>query len=167
MKIKKLLNDGLTWLFVFEHAISLGATVYQMMVLVPEWNRDRPNGMIAFAHSQIETANFWRAPFLGIIFLLCIIAVVLNWRTKRRNWLLLSYLTGIVAAVITYAYFVPMLSTMGLLNHQPSADLALLSKTIKAWTLADQLRFWILLVPGFFFALKAATIQVNYDKTKG
>ncbi len=91
--------------------------------------------------------------------MLSIIALIINWKTPRRKWLLLSFGFGIAASVFTSVYFYPRLKIMGLFGELPVADQALLIRTIKEWIFMDKFRFWLTVVPAFFFALKAATLS--------
>jgi hypothetical protein len=161
MTLKTLLQDAFLWLQIFIGAIIVGGTVYQMMVIVPEFNRDIPNGMISFAHSQMETGNFWVSPILIVSLLLPVIALILNWKTKRKKWLLLAFIFNVASMIFTIIYFGSRLKIMGLIDHNPSTDVALLTQTIREWVTADQFRFWLTIVPPFFFALKAATISLK------
>jgi uncharacterized membrane protein len=160
MKTRSLLQDAPVWLYIFVIAILVGATVYQTFVILPEFTRDMPNSMIALANSQIKPSNFWASPIFGISsLLLLVIALIINWKTPRRKWLLLSFGFGIAASVFTSIYFIPRLKIMGLLDVQPTTDVPLLVKTIKDWVFYDKFRFWLTVVPAFFFALKAATVS--------
>ncbi len=124
-----------------------------------------PNGMIALAKSNIKPANFWGSPIFGISsILLPVIALILNWKTPRRKWLLLSLGFGIAASVFTSIYFIPRLKIMGLLGEAPTADSQLLIQTIKEWIFMDKFRFWLTVVPAFFFALKAASVTLKKEE---
>jgi hypothetical protein len=161
MKTASLVRDIPIWIYIFFGAIGVGATVYQMMVIVPEFNRDIPNGMIAFAQSRVEPRDFWTSPLWNIGYLMAIIALIVNWKTKRRKWLLLSIGFMAAATVFTIVYFIPRLGIMGILDDKPSQDLNLLTQTIRQWTTTDVFRFWIFIVPAFFFALKAAVVPLK------
>lgn len=115
----KQLKDITLFLYILGGAILFGGTVYQMIVMVPEFSRDIPNGMIGLAHSQVKPKLFWISPLLPAGFLLGIIALVLNWKTKRRYWLLASCLVGIAAEVFTIIYFYPRLKIMGIIDGNP------------------------------------------------
>ncbi len=165
MKIRSLLQDTPVWLYIFVLAILVGATVYQTMVILPEFTRDMPNSMIALANSQIKPGNFWGSPIFGISSLvLPIIALILNWKTPRRKWLLLSLGFGIAASVFTSIYFIPRLKIIGLFGEAPTTDTALLIQTIKEWLFMDKFRFGLTVVPAFFFALKAASVSLIRTK---
>ena len=159
MNTKSLLQDTPVWLYTLVIAILLGATVYQTLVLLPEFTREMPDSMIDLANSQIKPRNFWASPIFGIgSLLLPIVALILNWKTPRRKWLFLSFAFGIAASVFTSIYFIPRLRIMGLLDVPPTTDIPLLVNTIKEWILMDKFRFWLTVIPAFFFALKSATV---------
>ncbi len=165
MKIKSLIKDTPIWLYTFVLAIGVGATVYQMMVIVPEFTRDMPDSMIALANSQIKPSKFWASPIFGISSLILpIVALIFNWKTPRRKWLLLSFGFYIAASVFTVIYFYPRLKIMGLFGEPPSTNTTLLIQTLKDWVFMDKLRFCLTIVPAFFFALKAATVSTEKRK---
>jgi len=58
MKIKSILQDTPIWLYVFVLAIVVGATVYQTLVVLPEFTRVMPDSMITLANSHIKPSNF-------------------------------------------------------------------------------------------------------------
>ena len=160
MRLKSFLQDTPIWLYTFVLAIVVGATVYQTLVILPEFTREMPNSMIALANSEIRPANFWGSPIFGISSLLLpILALISNWKSPRRKWLLLSLAFGIAASIFTSIYFIPRLIIMGLFDAPPTTDLPLLIETIKEWVFMDKFRFWLLVVPAFFFALKATTVS--------
>lgn len=167
MKTKSLLQDTPLWLYNFVLAIAVGATVYQTLVILPEFTRDMPDSMIALANSHIKPGNFWGWPVFSISGLaLPIIALIMNWKTERRKWLLASFGFAIAASVFTSIYFVPRLKIMGLFGESPTKDAGLLIETIKQWIFADKFRFWLTVVPAFFFSLKAAATSSLRIKDK-
>ncbi|HEX8332732.1 MAG TPA: DUF4149 domain-containing protein [Segetibacter sp.] len=160
MKLKSFLQDTPIWLYTFVLAIVVGAAVYQTLVILPEFTREMPNSMIALANSEIKPAYFWGSPIFGISSLLLpILALISNWKSQRRRWLLLSLAFGIAASIFTSIYFIPRLKIMGLFDVPPTTDLPLLIETIKEWVFMDKFRFWLLVVPAFFFALKATAVS--------
>jgi hypothetical protein len=123
MNLSLLIKDTPIWLYTFVLAIVVGATVYQTLVILPEFTRDMTNGMIALAKGNIKPSNFWGSSIFGISSLvLPIIALIVNWKTPRRKWLVLSLGFGIAASVCTSIYFIPRLKIMGLLGEAPTAD---------------------------------------------
>ena len=158
--MKSKIRETTLWLGMFFMSILIGATIYQMIVIVPEFSRDMPNGMIGFAKGNIQTNKFWTSPIIPIGFLISIIALVLNWQTARRKWLLTSISISVLAEVLTLIFVFPQLKIMGLIDGTSSTDATLLSNTINNWIMVDYVRFFLLALPSFFLYLKALTIKV-------
>ncbi len=159
--MKAKIRETTLWIGMFFMSILIGATVYQMIVVVPAFSRDIPNGMIEFARGHVQTKTFWTSPIMPIGFLISILALILNWRTRRKKWLLLSVSLAALAEVLTMIFVFPQLKIMGLLDGNPSTDTTMLTSTIKRWIVVDQLRFFILAVPSFFLYLKALTLKIT------
>lgn len=107
MKIRSLLRDLPLWLYIFCYAIIIGATIYQMFVIIPAFSIDSPNGMIAFAQGPVEPRKFWTSPIGTISQLAGIITLIINWKTNRRKWLLLSLAFMVITVLSTIIYFIP------------------------------------------------------------
>jgi len=161
MQVKGKIRETTLWIGMFFMSILTGATVYQMIVIVPAFSRDIPKGMIEFASGHVQTKTFWTSPVMPIGFLISIIALILNWKTPRKKWLLLSISLAALAEVLTVIFVFPQLKIMGLIDGNPSADITLLTSTIKRWVVVDQLRFFTFGVPSFFLYLKALTIKIT------
>lgn len=160
MKLNNIFKDVSIGLYVLLIAIVLGATVYQMFVIIPEFTRSMPDSMIQLATSQVKPSNFWGSPIIILSgLLLPIIALIFNWKTARRKYILLAFAFGIAASVFTTIYFIPRLKIMGLFESAPTTNTVLLIQTIKQWIFADHFRFWLTVVPSFFFAVKAAMVS--------
>lgn len=157
--MKGKIRETTLWIGMFFMAILIGATVYQMIVIVPVFSRDIPNSMIEFARGDVQTKTFWTSPIMPIGFVISIISLILNWKTRRKKWLLLSISLAALAEVLTIIFVFPQLKIMGLLDGNPSANISLLTNTIKQWVIVDQLRFFILAVPSFFLYLNALTMK--------
>ena len=160
-KMKKTIGELSLWINIILGAILLGGTIYQMIVIVPEFSRDIPNGMIELMKGHMETKAFWTSPILPLGFLFGILSLVFNWKTPRKKWLLLSLSLGLAAEIFTIVYFFPRLKIMGIFDHIPSTDLTLLTNSINEWIIADHIRCWFLIVPSFLLALKALSIKVS------
>lgn len=159
--MKQIIREFVLWTGLVLLSILFGGTVYQMLVIVPEFNRDIPNGMIGFVQGHISTVSFWGSSIQEFAMLALIAAIILNWKNKRRHWLLGSTAFSIIATVITIIFAVPQLQIMGILDGKPSTDVGLLSQTIKSFTFLDQLRFYMVIVPSFLMYVKAITIRVE------
>lgn len=156
----KLIQDALLWLYIFAIAVLIGATVYQMFVIVPEFTRDFPNGMIELSKGNVIPGNFWATPivFLSTL-ILPLLAISFNWKTSRRKWLLMAFGLGMATTIWTGMYFIPRLEIMGLRGLPVTTDVALLRVTVDEWIKADHVRLWLVIVPAFACLLKAASLS--------
>ncbi len=160
MEFKLLFQNITLWLFLCWIAITIGATVYQMVVCVPAWDGKHPESLVAFL-KVVNPGTFWRSPLLGTGLLAGIATMVLHWGTVRQPWLLGSVGLGIIATVVTALWFIPRLKTMGMIDgHVPLDNPALVAKTLREWVIGDHLRFWVLVVPAFLLGLKALSTPV-------
>lgn len=156
----KYLQECTLWLFVCFVAVIVGATIYQLVVLVPTVSADLPSSLLAFNQNGINPAVFWTSPAMLAGFLLGSLAAALHWRTARRYWVLAAISLVILAEAFTVVYLLPRLSQMGFLltGNAMLSDGAQLTRVAREWIRADVLRFWVLLVPAFLCALKALSI---------
>ncbi len=156
----KYLQETTLWLFICFGALVLGATVFQMIVLVPMMSQDLPASLLAFNQNGVKPAIFWTSPLLAAGFLFGIVTAVLHWRTARRAWLLAAILLVIFAAIFDVVYCLPRLGKMGfLLDGAPAInDTAQLARVAREWIRADFLRFWALILPAFLCSLRALSI---------
>lgn len=159
--MKQIIRESILWISLILVSIIVGGTIYQMLVIVPEFNRDIPNAMIGFARGHISTKSFWGAPFQDLCLLFLIASTIFNWKNGRRYWILGTTILAVFSIVLTIIIAVPQLQIMGILDGKPSNDIELLTKTIKTFTMFDQLRFWTLIFPAYLLLIRAITIKVN------
>ncbi len=159
--MKQIIRESILWISLILVSIIVGGTIYQMLVIVPEFNRDIPNAMIGFARGHILTKSFWGAPFQDLCLLFLIASTIFNWKNGRRYWILGTTILAVLSIVLTIIIAVPQLQIMGILDGKPSNDIELLTKTIKTFTMFDQLRFWTLIFPAYLLLIRAITIKVN------
>ena len=159
----KYVQELSLWLFICFAALGLGATVFQMVVLIPVVAHDLPNSVLAFNQNGVKPAVFWTSPIMSANFLLGLLAAALHWRTTRRYWVLAAIGLAIVAEIFTVIYCLPRLSMMGFLltGNALLSDGAQLTCVAREWMRADVWRFWVLIVPAFFCALKALSIPLQ------
>lgn len=144
------------WASVLALAILVGATVFQLMVIVPEFERDMP-GFIA---SKVMPAKFWGSDLTRVLEFLPLVALALNWKSPRRKWLSISAGLFFLAAVATIFFFYPRLAMMGLFPGVKSVtDPVLLAQAVREWVMGDLVRFWGLILPSFLASLKALVTQ--------
>jgi hypothetical protein len=166
MKTKSLFSNLTLWLGTLILSFPLGAAFFGMMVIVPLWTKNLPEGLMQFDRTNIDMAAFWMGPVLNVGVLTLIVSLILTWKTARRNWILAYLIIYIFTLVVTYAYFLPKLAIMGVfpLEVKTSEDIVILTKAVNDWVFADKIRFYAVMVPSFLLLFKAISIPVDERK---
>ena len=148
------IRTATTWLYILGGSILLGATIYQMIVVVPAFAYDLPNSMAAFNETAVKTPAFWTSPIGPLTGVFGLVAVLTSRRTPACRWLLLSVVLALLAEVVTFVWVFPMLKAMGFIAGatKPVADAALAAVT-RRWVMVDELRCVFLVVPSFVAGL--------------
>ena len=147
------IRTATTWLYVLGGALLLGATIYQMMVVVPAFAYDLPQSMAAFNETTVKTPVFWMSPIGPLTSVFGLVAVLTSRRTPAFRWLVLSVVLAFLAEAVTIVWVLPMLKAMGIAGGmKPVADAALAEVT-RRWVLVDELRCVFLVVPSFVSGL--------------
>ena len=115
------------WLYVLGGSLLFGATIYQMIVVVPAFAHDLPNSMIAFNETAVKTTAFWTSPIGPITGVAGLIAILTNRQTPAFRWILVSVALALLAEAVTFIWVFPMLRGMGIIASEtkPVADAAL------------------------------------------
>ena len=109
----------------------------------------------SFAMLQGEYAYdsdaFWSTvpPITG---LLLIIALVANWKTERRKFLLVAFVLMIVVAVVSIFYLDPLFNELNAIGYRDEVDPAL-QRRAATWHAMDWALWWVALVGGFALLL--------------
>lgn len=89
--------------------IVIGGAVYEHIAVVPRWAVAPPSSLAMFQGPYgLNPAPFWQIihPVTLVFF---IAALVANWKTQRRKFILITFSGYILVLVITAFYFVPEL----------------------------------------------------------
>jgi hypothetical protein len=89
--------------------VMIGGGTYEHAGVVPVWSAAVPASLTMYqGEYAIEAARFWM-PIHPITLLLFIVALVSNWRTPRRRFILVPLLAYVAILVTTFLWFVPEL----------------------------------------------------------
>ncbi len=138
-------------------ALLLGATVYESVVMAPNFERDIP-ASIDLARQFLKRttpAHYFRllTPVTGLLLLAGLIA---SWPLEAARWRLLTALGILVLLdVITFAFHYPRLAIM--FKGPMPEDPPLLRRAAREWALGNVVRA-VLLAVAFLVALRAVTM---------
>ena len=92
--------------------VVIGGAVYEHLAVVPVWSAAVPASLTMFqGEYRLAAQNFW-IPIHPITLALLVAALLLNWRTAGRNYLLTTIGGYVVVLAITMVYFVPELMAL-------------------------------------------------------
>jgi hypothetical protein len=93
-------------------SVVIGGAVYEHLAVVPVWSSAVPASLSMFqGEYRLAPGNFW-IPIHPIAISLLAIALILNWRTVRRNYVLVTLAGYALVLVTTFIYFVPELMSL-------------------------------------------------------
>jgi hypothetical protein len=138
-------------------ALLLGATIYESVVMAPNYERDIPTS-IELARQFLKRttpAHYFRiiTPLTQLLFLASLLA---SWQIPAARWRLLTALGVLVLLdVITFAFHYPRLAIM--FKAPMAEDAARLRRAAREWALGNIVRA-LLLAGALLSALQAVTI---------
>src|SRR5687768_12741871 len=89
--------------------IVIGGAVYEHAAIVPVWSAAVPESLSMFQGKYgVAAQNFW-IPIHPVTLVLLCTALVANWRTPRRNYILTTIAGYLAILGMTFVYFVPEL----------------------------------------------------------
>ncbi|MEO8173756.1 MAG: hypothetical protein ABI581_11760 [Sediminibacterium sp.] len=128
----KPINNILVIAASISFTIVIGAGMYEHLVLVPKWAAAPPTSLDMFRGLYaLNPGAFWM-PIHPITLLLLIGALVFNWNTARRKYLLIHLAGYVLILALTTIYFVPELLAIIHTPYQNAPDAAL-TKRASQW----------------------------------
>ena len=151
------------WLFyaVCAYFVMNGAQIWETALMVPAWTAAPPSSLIFFQKPYgMDFKVFWIV-IHGIHELIFVIALVFNWKIKkRRNFILLILAGHIALRVWTLLYFAPTIIGFQQLPYSNTVDASLQEKA-SLWRNLNYVRV------ALFFALNVLLVPVLKLKEKG
>jgi hypothetical protein len=138
-------------------ALLLGATVYESVVMAPNYEREIPASVEAARQFLKKTtpAHYFR-PLSPIAQVCTLGGLIASWPTPTVRWWLLTALGILVLLdIITFSFHYPRLAT--LFKGPMPEDSAVLTRAAREWAQGNIVRAVLLLV-AFLSALQAVSI---------
>jgi hypothetical protein len=125
--------------------IVIGGAVYEHAAVVPVWSLAVPASLTMFQGDYaIAAGRFW-IPVHPITLSLFIIALIANWRTERRAFILVPLLAYAAVLVTTALWFVPELMAITQSAYSTTVDPEL-TRRAGNWETFSLMRLAFLLV---------------------
>ena len=138
--------------------VVMGGATYEHVAVVPVWISAVPASLAMFqGEYALAPWNFW-IPIHPITVTLLVIALIANWRTPRRGYVLMTLIGYLAILAVTFAYFVPELLSLIKTAYSPTVD-AELTRRAGLWETLSLVRL------GCLFAL-AVVLLLGLSKSE-
>ena len=136
--------------------IVIGGATYEHAAVVPAWSAAVPESLSMFQGKYgLAPGKFW-IPVHPVTLVLLISALVANWKTQRRGYILVTLIGYALILATTFAYFVPELMAITQTAYSPTVDTDL-TRRANLWEALSLVRL------GFLFVL-AITLLMGLSK---
>lgn len=113
MKTRAFIAQAVLYLFVISSGIHIGAGVYEVFVITPLWSGALPESVTGWnpvAQFAVNPGLYW-GKFTPFYILLALLLVIFAWSLPKvkRNLMLFAGITGLLIAIFTMFFFVPIL----------------------------------------------------------
>src|SRR5215204_4803359 len=89
--------------------VVIGGATYEHLGIVPVWASAAPASLAMFQGEYgIAPQRFW-IPIHPVTLLLLVLALIANWRTAARNFILVTIVGYVGILITTFIFFVPEL----------------------------------------------------------
>jgi hypothetical protein len=132
--------------------IVIGGAVYEHLAVVPVWSAAVPASLTMFQGPHALAAqNFW-IPIHPTTLLLMLAALLFNWKTERRKFILTTIGGYVLVLGITAVYFVPELMSLTQTTFSTNVDIQL-TRRANLWESLSLIRLAFLLTLAFVLLL--------------
>ena len=125
--------------------IVIGGATYEHAAVVPVWTSAVPTSLsMVQGEYGLAAGNFW-IPVHPITIALLTTALIANWPTRRRNYIIATMAGYLVILGLTFVYFVPELMTLTGTAYSTTVDIEL-TRRANLWETLSLIRLGCLLV---------------------
>jgi hypothetical protein len=142
--------------------IVIGGATYEHGAVVPVWASGPPASLSMFqGNYPLRAANFW-IPIHPVTLALMAAALILNWRTERRTFILTTLAGYVAILLVTFLYIVPELVYINGSPFSSTVDGVLLRRA-KTWEVLSLVRlaFLMLLALSLLYGLSSSDEQLE------
>lgn len=127
------------------YIIVIGGATYEHLAVIPQWAAAPPASLAMWQGEYgLNSAAFWPVVH-PVTFLLLIVALVLNWRTARRRFIVVTLAGYFLVAAVTGAYYLPELGSIISTPYAATVDAALTARA-QAWETLSIVRLVFMMV---------------------
>ncbi len=125
--------------------IVIGGAVYEHLAVVPAWSSAVPASLTMFqGEYALAAGRFW-IPIHPVTLVLLIAALVLNWRSERREYIIATIAGYAAVLAVTTVWFVPELMSITQSAYSQTID-PNLTQRAQNWETYSLIRLAFLLI---------------------
>lgn len=130
----------------------IGTGIYEHIAVWPIAFSEPPKSLTMFqGNYAIESEHFWRV-IHPVTFVLFLITLVLNWRTVKKNYILIPLLIYIVLMALTFIYYVPELKSIISTPYSTTVD-ANIQNRASLWITLSLIRMTFIVISAIILLL--------------
>ncbi|MDM7922521.1 MAG: hypothetical protein QUS14_09510 [Pyrinomonadaceae bacterium] len=124
--------------------VVIGGAVYEHLAVVPVWSAAVPASLAMYqGEYRLAAENFW-IPIHPVAIVLLTIALLLNWKTARRYYVLATLLGYAAVLLTTFIYFVPELMSLTQTAYSTTVNSELTGRA-QTWEILSLVRLGFLI----------------------
>ena len=134
--------------------IVIGGATYEHAAVVPVWTAAVPKSLHMFqGEFGLAASNFW-IPVHPITMIILVSGLIANWKTDRRNYVLVTIIGYAGVLGVTFVYFVPELMSIIQSSYSATIHAELTRRALQWQTLSlARLVFMVVLAIVLLFGL--------------
>jgi hypothetical protein len=140
--------------------VVIGGATYEHLGIVPVWASAAPASLSMFQGEYgIMPQRFW-IPIHPVTLALLALALIANWKTAARNFILVTIAGYAVILLTTFIFFVPELISITQSTFTATID-AELTRRAKLWEALSLVRLGVLFVLAVVLLLGLSKVERN------
>ncbi len=146
-------NKNTFYLLVcMSYCMIIGTAVYEHIAVWPIAFSEPPQSLSIFQGIYaIKPEPFWKL-IHPINLILFTITLILNWKTERKKYILIPFITYICLLIVTFIYFVPELKSLIQTPYSQTIDLGLQQRG-SLWITLSSIRLSFIVITTFILML--------------
>ncbi len=134
------------------YCLIIGTGVYEHLAVWPIAFAEPPKSLYMFqGNYAVQSELFWKLVH-PISLVLLLVALVLNWKTARKKYILFTLTIYIIALIATFIYFVPELKSIIATPYSNTIDAAI-QKRGHLWINLSLIRLTFIFISAFVLIL--------------
>ena len=139
--------------------------MYEHLAVIPQWSAAPPESLAMFQGEYGLNAEAFWTRIHPITIALCLLTLILFWKTAARKNILILLLGYVSVMVVTFIYFVPELIDITQTEFNSVVDDSLRSRA-QLWETLSLLRLIVIIILAIIFSLGLTKTDLKNQSNK-